>query len=186
MIYEVVVTTVNQDGDVHIAPMGIRYDNRCVLIAPFKPSQTLLNLQSSGTAVINVTDDVRVYAGCLTGKYHWPTQTTKVIQGQRLEAAISYQELVVEKIDDDGLRPTVRLSQVFQEIIRPFPGFNRSQAAVIEAAILVSRLNMLPAEKIDLEMEYLSIAVNKTAGEREQEAWLWLTDAIAKFRMQSD
>ena len=31
----------------------------------------------------------------------------------------------------------------------PFQGFNRAQAAVIEAAILASRLHMLPREKIE-------------------------------------
>jgi hypothetical protein len=43
---------------------------------------------------------------------------------------------------------------------------------------------MLPREKIDTELEYLSIAVAKTAGPREQEAWGWLLERIAQFRAQ--
>ena len=39
----------------------------------------------------------------------------------------------------------------------PFKGFNRAQAAVIEAAILASRLHMLPREKIERELGYLQI-----------------------------
>jgi hypothetical protein len=58
-------------------------------------------------------------------------------------------------------------------------GFNRAQAAVVEAAILVSRLEMLPRDKIEQEISYLQIAVSKTAGAAEQEAWQWLMELIA-------
>ena len=61
---------------------------------------------------------------------------------------------------------------------RPFQGFNRAQAAVIEAAILVSRLHMLPRQKVEQEMAYLEIAIAKTAGPAEQEAWNWLIEKI--------
>ncbi len=60
----------------------------------------------------------------------------------------------------------------------PFKGFNRAQAAVIEAAILASRLHMLPREKIERELGYLQIAVEKTAGPREHEAWRLLVEKI--------
>ena len=61
-------------------------------------------------------------------------------------------------------------------------GFNRAQAAVVEGSVLVSRLHMLSAEKIDSEMAYLQIAIDKTAGSAEKEAWSWLREAIAKHR----
>jgi hypothetical protein len=64
----------------------------------------------------------------------------------------------------------------------PFRGFNRAQAAVVEAAILVSRLHMLPADKIDREIEYLKIAIDKTAGPREREAWEWLMERVSVHR----
>jgi hypothetical protein len=41
---------------------------------------------------------------------------------------------------------------------------------------------MLPPEKIDREMSYLAIAVDKTAGPREREAWSWLVERIEQFR----
>jgi hypothetical protein len=56
----------------------------------------------------------------------------------------------------------------------PFAGFNRAQAAVIEAAILASRLQMLPRDKIEREIAALEIVVGKTAGPNEQTAWNWL------------
>ena len=60
----------------------------------------------------------------------------------------------------------------------PFRGFNRAQSAVVEAAILVSRLHMLSPEKIRSELTYLTIAIDKTAGAREIEAWGWLLTKI--------
>ncbi len=56
---------------------------------------------------------------------------------------------------------------------------------MIEAAILISRLEMLPPDKIEREMAYLAIAVEKTAGPREREAWSWLTARLDAFREQA-
>ena len=53
---------------------------------------------------------------------------------------------------------------------RPFRGMNRARAAVLEGAILVSRLGMLPPDKVDREIAYLQIAIDKTAGPAELEA----------------
>ncbi len=44
---------------------------------------------------------------------------------------------------------------------------------------------MLPWEKVEREMAYLAIAVEKTAGEREREAWGWLCDRVAAFRAET-
>jgi hypothetical protein len=63
----------------------------------------------------------------------------------------------------------------------PSSGFNRAQAAVIELAILSSRLDRLPREKVAEEMRYLGIAIEKTAGPREQEAWGWLIEKVRAF-----
>ena len=63
----------------------------------------------------------------------------------------------------------------------PFVGFNRAQAAVIEAAILASRLHLLPRGKVESEIAYLEIAVTKTAAAAELEAWGWLIDKIRAY-----
>jgi hypothetical protein len=41
---------------------------------------------------------------------------------------------------------------------------------------------MLPLEKIDSEIAYLKIGLDKTAGEREREAWNWLMSDIDAFK----
>lgn len=178
MIYETIVTTLNADGSVQIAPMGLRRVDGLYLIAPFKPSTTLENLERSGQAIVNLTDDVRVFAGCLTGRYDWPLQPAAVVDGFYLDAALSHLELEVERVEEEQLRPKFYCCLLYEGMHKPFLGFNRAQVAVLEAAILVSRLDRLPREKITNELEYLQIAIDKTAGWREQQAWEWLMTRI--------
>jgi uncharacterized protein len=185
MIQEIIVTTENDDGTTHIAPMGIRDENGLIMIAPFKPSATLANIQRNKTAVVNRIDDVRIFAGCLTGRKDWPLVPTTKIKGKRLEAALSHVELELDSFEDDELRPRFYLKPVAEITHSAFKGFNRAQSAVLEAAILVSRLHMLPEEKVDQELEYLTIAIDKTAGENEKIAWQWLMDKINDFRQES-
>ena len=184
MIRETIITTLNTDKSVHIAPMGIRVVDELIMIAPFKPSTTLDNINRNKQAVVNLTDDVRIFAGCLTGRYDWPTVPATVVAGQRLECSLSHLELEVKKIDDDKIRPKFFCEIKHQEMHRPFMGFNRAQSAVLELAILVSRLHMLPPDKIDAEIKYLEIALEKTAGDEEREAWSWLMSRISEFRLQ--
>ena len=180
MIFETIVTTRGEGRD-QIAPMGIRRQDDLVVIAPFRPSATLDSLLRARCAVLNFTDDVRVFAGCLTGRYEWPTVPAERVACSRLTDALAHAELELVRVEEDPQRPRLFFREVARFTHAPFAGFNRAQAAVIEGAILVSRLHMLSREKIDAEMQYLSVAVTKTAGPRELEAWGWLNEQIAKF-----
>ena len=187
VIYETVVSTVASDGTPHVAPMGVRYrptetGGSDVILMPFKPSTTLANIVASGHAVLNIVLDTRVFAGSVTGRRVWPMQPAERIDGQRLACALSHVELALAELQDDPQRPVLRMARLFEASHAPFIGFNRAQAAVIEGAVLVSRLHMLPASKVDAEMAYLQIAIDKTAGSEEHEAWGWLTEAVARHR----
>ena len=185
MIRETIVTTQSAPGAggcVHIAPIGIIQDGDGWVIAPFRPSTTLDNLRANPFAVVNYTDDVRVFAGCLTGRRDWPTRPASVVPGAVLQGALAHAELAVERVTEDQQRPRFRCTIVQEESHAPFHGFNRAQAAVVEAAILVSRLGMLPWDKVEREIAYLEIAVSKTAGPREVEAWGWLMERIEAHR----
>lgn len=184
MIHEVIVTTQNNNGRAQIAPMGIKWRGEIIVIAPFRPSSTLNNLLSQRCAAINFTDDVRIFAGCLSGRYEWPLSDSKYIDAPRLADALAHAEVRLEKIEDDVQRPRLLCRPVFQANHAPFRGFNRAQAAVLELAILTSRLDILPMEKIEREIDYLSIAVEKTAGEHEKQAWGWLMDKIDEHRQR--
>ncbi|MBD9355708.1 DUF447 domain-containing protein [Methylomonas albis] len=182
MIQEILITTVNLQGDTHIAPMGVHVDKDQYIILPFRPSTTLDNLLTTKTAVINFCDDVRIFAGCLTGRRDWPLSPTQQIAGYYLADTLAHTELKLIRIEDDDTRPKLFCQAVYTVNHRPFQGFNRAQYSVLEAAILISRLGRLPWEKIQAELDYLRIGLDKTAGEREREAWDWLMTAIEQHR----
>jgi len=177
-IREVIVTTQSPGGLPHIAPMGVWEEDGLVTLAPFRPSRTLDNVLARSVAVVNACDDVRIFAGCLTGRHDWPLIAGETRGTLRLRDAVSHQELQLERVDEDEQRPKLRCRVMREEAHRPFLGFNRARAAVLECAILASRVHMLPADKIRAELLYLTIAIQKTAGPTERKAWGWLLEKI--------
>lgn len=184
MIFETVVTTLSPEGQAHVAPMGIRYRADEVVLMPYRPSTTLDNIVATGRAVLNIVVDTRVFAGCVTGRQVWDTIAAERIAGVRLACALSHTELRLVSRADEAQRTVLRLARVHEATHAPFIGLNRAQAAVVEGAVLISRLHMLPPDKVDSEMAYLQIAIDKTAGPAEQEAWRWLREAVARHRAQ--
>lgn len=189
MIRESLVVSRGATGEAHIAPMGAQLvtladGSAGVLLQPFRPSTTLDNLLGRRCATLNHVDDVRIFAGCLTGRRDWPTVSAEQVDCARLQAALSHVELSVDAVEEDAQRPRILLRRVHEAVHAPFPGFNRAKAAVLEAAILVSRLRMLSWEKVDSEIDYLRIAIDKTAGDEEREAWGWLMAAIDARRRE--
>lgn len=178
MIYETIISTLDTLGSVHVTPFGISMQDGLVVISPFKPSTTLENILATGCAVMNLTDDVRVFAGALTGRNEWSLVPADKINGFRLADSLAHKELRLVEVKRDDVRPQLWMQVVHEAQHQAFQGFNRAQAAVIELAVLVSRLKRLPMEKITQEVAYLTIAIEKTAGLRELEAWSWLIEAV--------
>ncbi|MGE3772837.1 MAG: DUF447 domain-containing protein [Gammaproteobacteria bacterium] len=185
-IREAVVATPNEDGSAHLTPLGFRQRGELVLLAPFHPSRTLENLRARGRAVLNFTDDVQVIAGCLTGRREWPTVASEVVAVPRLAAALAHWELEVVAVHDDAARPVFDCRIVAEGNHRAFTGFNRAQAAVVEAAVMVSRLDWLSSAEVVAALRGLRVAVDKTAGERERRAWQWLCAAVAAHPRHRD
>jgi hypothetical protein len=198
LIYETVVTTVSPAGVVHVAPMGARYVGDLVLLMPFRPSTTLANIALTGRAVLNLITDVRVFAGCVTGRKQWPTVELPPLDGdpalddvsapadQRLACCLSHVQLRLLEQIHDAQRPVLRLRRAATGQDGVFQGMNRAQAAVVEGAVLVSRLHMLARAKLESEWAWLQIAIDKTAGPTELEAWGWLDTALRQHLAKLD
>ena len=184
MIQETLITTVNAKGVPHIAPMGVHVQDQQIVILPFKPALTLDNLLETKTAVINYCDDVRIFAGCLTGRRDWPLLPAERVKGSYLADTLAHAELTLERIEDDAVRPKLFCKAIHTVNHKPFQGFNRAQYSVLEAAILISRLGRLPWEKIETELNYLRTGLEKTGGDREWQAWGWLMEAVELHRQR--
>jgi hypothetical protein len=177
LIRETIVVTADAAGVAHIAPLGLIAEGEHWIIAPFRPSTTLDNLRARPVAVANLTDDARVFAGCLTGRRDWPLIPTAPSFPPRLVQALAHWEVVETR--EDAQRPRFICRVARSEAHAAYDGFNRAFAAVIEAAVLVSRLDFLPRVEIEAEFARLKIIVGKTAGPREAEAFSWLEAKVA-------
>ena len=155
LIRETIVSTVNVRGEPHLAPLGLIAEGDGWILAPFHPSTTLENLRHAPYAVANLTDDVRVFAGCLTGRRDWPLTAATIVAAPRLASALAHLELVVVEVREDALRPRFVCRVAHHASHAPFQGFNRAQAAVIEGAVLVSRLHLLPRAEVEAELARL-------------------------------
>ena len=180
LIREAIVTTVNGRGEPHLAPLGLIAEGEGWILAPFHPSTTLENLRQAPFAVANLTDDVRVFAGCLTGRRDWRLTSADVVAAPRLAETLAHLELVVVEVREDELRPRFVCRVAHRASHASFQGFNRAQAAVIEGAVLVSRLHLMPRDEVEAELARLEIIVGKTAGAAEAEAWSWLKERTAQ------
>jgi len=181
MIREAIVTTIDTAGTAHLAPLGLIEDGDLWILAPFRPSTTLDNLARVPFAVASYTDDPLIFAGLVTGRKDWPLCPSAQVQVPRLAAALAHAELAVAHVEDHEERPRFHCKVVHRAQHAPFEGFNRARNAVLEGAILVTRLHILPREKILREMDILSSAIEKTAGPREREAWSWLVKKREDF-----
>jgi hypothetical protein len=171
MIVETVTTTINPDGSVNCAAMGVEWGDETIVIKPYRATRTLRNLQDRGAAVVHVTDDILLFARAALEDPHPPIRRAAAVEGAVLADACSWREVAVEAIDATGPRARVTSRVVGRGAGREFVGFNRACHAVLEASILASRAKRLPADDLRADLARLAVLVDKTAGPRERAAW---------------
>ena len=174
-ILETVVTTINPDGSVNCAAMGVEWGEQRIVIKPYRGTRTLRNLRATEAAVVNLTDDILLFSQAALGDPHPPTRPAAGVEGAVLDDACSWREVRVEAIDDAQARARVSTVVVGSGTAREFLGLNRARHAVLEASILASRVRLLEAGDIRAELRRLQVLVDKTAGPRERDAMVYVT-----------
>ena len=178
MIVESIVTTIADDGTVNCAPMGVEWGENAIVLKPFLETATYRNVLATRTAVVNLTDDVRVFARAAIANPQYPTTPATVVRGVVLTDCCSWRELEVRTLDSTPPRSRIETTVVHHGTRREFVGFNRARHAVLEAAIYATRLHLVPRAFIDGEIARLQVIVDKTAGPHEREAMSLLTEYI--------
>jgi hypothetical protein len=178
MIIESIVTSMDPSGKVNFAPMGVEWGDDQLVLKPFLETTTFRNVSASRVAVVNLTDDVMLFAQAAISSPSYPAFPAEVVTGVVLEAACSWREVEAVSVDATPPRSRIEARVVHRGFRREFLGFNRARHAVLEAAILATRTHLLPAEQIGAEFDKLQIIVDKTAGPREQEAMALLTTYV--------
>ena len=178
MIVETIITTTSAGGVLNIAPMGVEWDEEHIVVKPFLETVTFRNLRETRVALVNVTDDASIFAHAAVETPSYPVVPASTVRGFVLESACSWRELEVESIDATPPRSRIVTRVVDRGVRREFIGFNRARHAVLEAAILATRVHLIPAGEIRRELERLQVIVDKTAGPVERDAMAFLTEHV--------
>lgn len=184
MILESLVTTQDEHGAPHVAPMGALVDEHVTEFAlrPYRTSRTFANLKRAREGVLHVTDDVEMLAHAAVGRWAAPPRLSpaRVVAGVVLADACRWYEFRVTQVDERSDRSTVACVVVASGRLRDFFGFNRAKHAVVEAAILATRLHLLPPQEIREEFRRLAVLVEKTAGPQERRAFAFLEQFVTE------
>ena len=202
MILESIVTTTNVDGSPNISPMGPRIqqpaasDKPATLprsaqtdlaftrfeLRPFDTSTTFANLKRHRQGVLHIDDNVELFARAAVSKIETadlpPLAKAETIDGHIIQSACRAYEFKIESIDESGPRMSLICEIVKAHRLRDFFGFNRAKHAVIEAAILATRIDFFPAEEIQEQFQSLKVIVEKTAGPAESNAFNYLDQFV--------
>jgi uncharacterized protein len=183
VILEGIVTTLDEDGSVHVAPMGAEvadgFDR--LVLRPFQTARTFRNLKRTGQGVLHVTDDVELIALAAVGQLVEapPHRPAPVIQGAILEETCRWYAFQADAIDDRAARAVIPCRVVAAGRLRDFFGFNRAKHAIVEAAVLATRLSLLSRELVDTEMQRLAPLIDKTGGPAERRAFAVLRQFVS-------
>jgi hypothetical protein len=184
MILEGLVTTLSREDRVNLAPMGPRVEPAMTrfTLRPFRTATTYANLRERGEGVLHVTDDVLLLAQAAIGAIEpWPVlRPAEQVHGHYLADACRAYEFRVITCDESGERAAFVCEAVHVHRLRDFFGLNRAMHAVVEAAILATRVHLLPAQEIAADLRRLAPLVEKTGGPRETQAFDLLSTYVAR------
>jgi hypothetical protein len=184
VILEGVVTTLSKEGTLNVAPMGPKFGQnpQRFVLRPYKTSTTYRNLKESGEGVLHVTDDVLLIARGAVGMLPTlPSRPSSMIRGRILLTTGRYHEFRVIALQDDQDRTRIEVESVSEGHLSELFGLNRAKHAVVEAAILATRLDFLPTEEVLAEYARLAVLIEKTGGTDERLAFGLLLDRVQSF-----
>ena len=142
-IVETIVTTLNPDGTVNPAPMGIsRGEGLILIIKPFKTSNTYRNLLKHPIACINITSVPSFYLQTAFKDTQFIGLHQPRFNGVRMEQADAY--IILKKIDEKKLDESrvefhFEIQGIERKNLEP-KAFSRGDASLVDAIIHITRL----------------------------------------------
>ena len=130
--------------------------------------------------MFHVVDTVDLLAKAAIGQLTEPpaTQAATNVNGRVLTDCCRWFEFRITERDLGSQRAVMRAEIVAQGEHRPFFGFNRARHAVLETAILATRVHLHSRAEIAPQLIVLKAAVEKTGGVAETEAFNMLQNYI--------
>lgn len=203
-IAEAVITTLNRDGSVNAAPMGIMLQpkNHVILIRPNINTRTFRNLVSRREAVINITSNPEVFfkttfKEVLPGKQipsSW-VSCSRCVRVGRLRSADSWVEIVAKEHVVVGDRATISCTPLLivpgSAVVR---AYSRANSLAIESIIHATRIKWFKHraenEKVRsltrLISHYADIVRRVAANTAEERTMLALEKLIRSWNVEFD
>lgn len=185
MIIETLVSTLDPDGRPNFAPMGVLWDEEAPVIRPFRTSHTCRNLLATGCAVVSITDDVLAFVQSALGDVALPYFPAHIVPGVVYAGACYWRELSLVSAGGSPERAELRCRVLHRGWQRDFLGYNRARNAVIEAAVMATRLHLLDREAVMAALQQYETIVLKTGGAAEQAALRIVQDTLRNWRDES-
>jgi hypothetical protein len=178
MIVETIFSTISETGESNFAPMGIVWGGESVLVRPYGNTQTCRNLLSTGCGVANFSDDVLAYVQCGLYNAILPNFPAITMPGVVFQEACYWLELEVVSHSGSDERMEFQCRVLHKGRQRDFLGFCRADNAVIEAAIMATRLAFYSPEKVVDDLNHYIKVVEITGGDNEKQAIHLVQDYI--------
>ena len=184
LIIEGLLTTWDRGDCVNLSPMGARINalGKRLQLRPFKTSRSYSNLMETNSGVFHITDDVHLIARAAIGDVQ-PMAELSMITGAkayRLKDTCRWYLVELDTAEQEGPRATLEMTIQQSGRVRDFAGFNRAKHAVIEAAILATRVGILPDQEIRHQLTALEPWITKTGGLPERDAFALLKHTVGE------
>jgi hypothetical protein len=184
MIIETIFSTIDEQGNPNFAPMGLICSKDVIKVRPHRNTRTFQNLIAAGHGVANLTDDVLAFVQSGIFNETLPYFPAKVIPGVVFEKTCSWWELSIESMNSSSDPAEIVCRMLHKGTCKEFAGFCRASGAVIEAAILATRLDFISHNMILQKLfEYAEI-VEKTGGNSETKAFQLVREYIQQRTRQ--
>jgi len=158
IIYEGILTTLNEEGKPHMASMGFSFNNEYdMIIRPFKDTRSYSYLKERKLAVMNIANDIEMFFKATYGKSSddefLPSSKLKI---PRLKNVNLYIEGKVKEIKEDEVRANFIMEPVYVYTKKTYERpFTRVEFAVIESLIHSTRVKVFMEMKLYDEVERL-------------------------------
>lgn len=185
MVIETVVTSRDEVGTMNFAAMGVVWGDEMIVIRPFTNTRTYRNVVRTGEAVVNVTDNVLIFARSALSRDTFEAMPARRVAGVILKDACQWREVAVERVVPPPAAAGPGRAEIVTRVVaggelRPFAGLCRAKHAVVEASIIASRLRLLSPDEIGTELQRLGVLVDKTGGDQEREAMAFIQAYVAR------
>ena len=193
LLYETIVTTVNDDRTPNAAPIGIICKNNKEVVAYLHHgSKTVRNIKRNHNFIVNILKDPMVFVestlGDLSNNYFEQYLNEFYIKNTDAFFIAHVTSLKdVEKKDNFGVSTTTVLTAEISHIIKKKENvepLNRAIYGIIEGLVYLTRMEMVSGHMEKLyrhRMMEISRIVNKVGGEEHKKAMKKISDAFSKY-----